>query len=494
MAKPPVTRVQLDAYRFGQRRLESALALRDPVLLHEQIRTQRRLVAAGVVLAILVACGLMAYIHLSHKDSWVGKSIIMNNQSGQMYVVIHQPDRLVPVNNLAAARLVLKAASDPKSGLTGLVGNSDSSIAKPISITSEQMVGAPITATSAVYGAPGVNLPSDDSPTAPHLPWALCDNTANGRTTVLYGVGPTTALGLRDGVVVSYRQQNYLITGGKKFLIGPGGAAAYDLKDAMVNPPVIADNMFAAIPDGKVELRSLTLAFSSAGSSPSATELSVGDVVEVNRPGQAQSFYVLVPGGVAKVAEPVAKLLRAGRGADLSEPAPQMTVDQIDAYSRPYPHGVPGTEQYPAYTPTIRTGPEATVMCWQYDASGSNPQVTLAPALPVLPNQPVTTLAQADDTGPKLDQVSLPSGAPIDASSVAGANPNAPHGYWLVAPNGVAYPVADTTTAEALGLKTPVAAPADVLSALPTGPTLDLNDARKTVDVYRENPATGGGG
>jgi type VII secretion protein EccB len=491
MAKPPVTRVQLDAYRFGQRRLESALALRDPVLLHEQIRTQRRIVAAGVVLAILVACGLMAYIHLSHKDGWVGKSIIVNNQSGQMYVVIHQPDRLVPVNNLAAARLVLKAAGDPKSGLTGLVGNSDSSNAEPISVTSAQMAGAPITATSAVYGAPGVNLPSDDSPAAPHLPWALCDNTANGRTTVLYGVGPTAVLGPRDGVVVSYRQQDYLITGGKRFLIGPGGAAAYDLKDAMVKPPVIADNMFAAIPDGKAQLSSLKLALPSAGPSSPGTEFAVGDVVEVNRPGQAQSFYVLIPGGVAKVPAPVAKLLRAGRGADLSEPAAQMTVDQIDAY----PH-VPlqGIEQYPAYTPTIRTGPEATVMCWQYDTNGTNPQVTLAPALPMLPNQPVTTLAQADDTGTKLDQVSLPSGAPIDASSVAGANPNAPHGYWLVAPNGVAYPIADTSTAEALGLKVPVAAPADVLSALPTGPTLDLSAARRTVDVYRENPATGGGG
>ena len=29
MAKQPVTRMQLDAYRFGQRRMESALARRD---------------------------------------------------------------------------------------------------------------------------------------------------------------------------------------------------------------------------------------------------------------------------------------------------------------------------------------------------------------------------------------------------------------------------------------------------------------------------------
>ena len=49
----PATRDQVDAYRFGLRRLEAALVRGDPVPVHEQVRAQRRAVAAGVVLGVL---------------------------------------------------------------------------------------------------------------------------------------------------------------------------------------------------------------------------------------------------------------------------------------------------------------------------------------------------------------------------------------------------------------------------------------------------------
>lgn len=488
MAKPPVTRMQLDAYRFGQRRLESALALRDPVLLHEQIRTQRRIVATGVVLAILLACGLMAYIHLSHKDGWVGKSVIVNGQSGEMYVVIHQPDRLVPVRNLAAARLVLGAAKDPKSGLTGLTGDSDAGAAEPVSVEPQQLAHAQITAQSALYGAPGVNLPGPDATPAPQQAWAMCDDTRDGSTSVIDGVGPTTRLGPQDGTVVTNQGEAYLLTGDKSYRIGPGGAAAYDLKDAVVGAPPIADDVLALIPPGNRDgLTRLSLA--GAGNSSTAEDgFGNGQVVRVDRPGQPEQFYVVLQGGLALVSTPVAKLLRIGRGEDISQPAPLMTVDQANAYPRNTQ--LSGLDAYPSYVPRIRTAP---VLCWQWDERGSRPVLSMADAVPAPSGQPLSRLATPDGPGPGLDEVSLPSGVAINASAVPGANPTARQGYWLVSPNGVGYPIADRESARALGLSDPILVPVDALNALAQGPPLSLADARRTVDVFRENPATGGG-
>ena len=53
--RAPATRDQADAYRFGLRRLESALVRGDAVPLHEQVRAQRRAALAGVVLGALAA-------------------------------------------------------------------------------------------------------------------------------------------------------------------------------------------------------------------------------------------------------------------------------------------------------------------------------------------------------------------------------------------------------------------------------------------------------
>jgi hypothetical protein len=52
-----VTRVQVDAYRFGLRRMDAALVGRDPIPLHEELRGQRRAVVIGLVLAMIGLAG-----------------------------------------------------------------------------------------------------------------------------------------------------------------------------------------------------------------------------------------------------------------------------------------------------------------------------------------------------------------------------------------------------------------------------------------------------
>jgi Type VII secretion system ESX-1, transport TM domain B len=309
---------------------------------------------------------------------------------------------------------------------------------------------------------------------------------------VLDGVGPTTQLGAQDGVVVFYQGSDYLITGNKSYRIGPGAQEAYDLKDAVVNAPTIADSVFALIPPGNAKgLSKLSLqgtASKSSSGQSSSDAANIGEVVRVDRPGQGEQFYVILQGGLALVSMPVAKLLRLGRGEDISQPAPELTVDQVNAYPRNAPLG--GLDSYPSYAPRILRSP---VLCWQWNSKGTNPTLTLANSVPAPQGQPRSQLAKPDGAGPGLDEVSLPSGLAINASAVPGAHSGAPQGYWLVSPNGVGYPIADKESAQALGLSDPILVPVDALSALAQGPPLSLTDAERTVDVFRENPATGSG-
>jgi type VII secretion protein EccB len=477
MAKYPVTRIQIDAYRFGQRRLESALARRDPVLLHEVIRGQRRAVAVGLVLATLVGLGMVGYVKLTGKTDWTAQQIIRATGSGQMYVVIHQPDRLVPVANLVAARLMYRAAANLG---TGLVGGAD---ATPSVTTMDDsaLVGAERTQPSGLVGAPGASLPaSDAAATAAPGAWALCD-TGEG-TLLVAGVGATRPLGLGDGVLLTDGQRTYLVTGNRKYPIdSPDALAAYDLK--FNTPRSVSAGLLGLIPDGP-RLQPLTL--TGAATSGPASRPRVGQVVRVDRPAQVERFYLIVPGGAVEVSRPVANLFRAGRGDDLSQPADLVTVEAINAMNRVQ---MPALDAYPQVQPVIEQGRDAAVVCWQWAADGRSGSVTVAPGPPLREGQTITHLAQSDGAGPKLDAVSLPGAAALSAVAVVAGAPQA-DGYWLVSETGVAYPVQDRETAQALGLRSPVPVPMAALRAMPQGPRLDLAAASRTVGTLTD-PAPG---
>src|SRR6476646_11705982 len=89
--------------------MEAALVRGDPVPLHEQIRSQRRAVLAGVVLGLLGLCGAAVWAVLVPSPDWRREAVVLGATSGAMYAVAHDPDRLVPVADQPAARLVLGA-------------------------------------------------------------------------------------------------------------------------------------------------------------------------------------------------------------------------------------------------------------------------------------------------------------------------------------------------------------------------------------------------
>lgn len=486
MARTPVTRLQLDAYRFGQRRLESALARRDPVLLHEEIRGQRRVVATGLALAMLALVATFAYAKLVPKPAWQAEQVVVGKQSGRMFAVIEQPPRLVPVMNLAAARLV-RYAADRDAG-----GGGSSATAIPVPIDDADLDKAPHTATAAIAGAQAV-LPTDDSPaTAPAGPWALCDTVRPGGepdTLLVAGVARTVPLGAGDGALLAGPDgRRYLVIGGRKHRIDAGDAvaAAYDLRDKAARPA--SAMLLAAIPDG----RPLgTLEPADAGEDSSVLPgRAVGDVVRVVRPGEADRFYLVLAAGVREVSEPVANLVRATLGANRSRPPDTVRLEQINTLPRV---SVPGLSGYPDVLPRIVSGPDAGTVCWQWGPDGRGGTVIAPAVAPVPPGQATTRLAQADGAGDRLDEVSLPAGAALVACAVSQGSDcsarrdrsgeQADRSLWLVSGTGVGYPIAGDETATALGIRSWTPVPTDALRALPSGPTLDVAQAQRTVDV-----------
>jgi len=505
--------MQLDAYRFGQRRMESALARRDSVLLHEEIRGQRRVVVCGVALAMLGLVAAFAYAKFVPRPSWQNQEVVAGTQSGRLFAVIHQPDRLVPVANLAAARLVLYAA---QRGGGGLGAGGSSATAAPVPIDDQALDTAPRTATAAVPGAAAILPSGDDSAVASTGPWALCDSVAPGvqstggqstsaqstsaqsagglpTSTLIAGAGPSSPLGGAGGLLLKGPDgQQYLVLGGRKYRIeAPEVLRAYDLRDHTPRPAAAA--LLGVIPDGQPLD---TLAPSGAGAESSVLPGHVvGDVVRVVVAGQPDRDYLVLANGVQEISAPVASLIRAGLRADPSEPPDSVRLEQINALPRVT---VPQLDAYPTVLPKIVDG--AGSVCWQWGPNGLGGTVTTAAAPPVPAGRSATPLAQADGVGPRLDAVSLPASGALVACAVSNAQrgctaPQATSSaqqssgaLWLVSETGVGYPIANPETAAALGVRSVLPAPADALRALPAGPTLDVAEAQRTVDVLVAAP------
>ena len=90
-----MTRVQVDAYRFGLRRMDAALVSRDPIPLHEELRGQRRAVVIGLVLAMIGLAGAAILGRLDLGAAGRDDQTAPASQSGAPRTVVGGPEPLV---------------------------------------------------------------------------------------------------------------------------------------------------------------------------------------------------------------------------------------------------------------------------------------------------------------------------------------------------------------------------------------------------------------
>ncbi len=462
----PATRDQVDAYRFGLRRLEAALVRGDPVPLHEQVRTQRRAVAAGVVLGVLGLVGALVVGWVVPRPDWTREALVVGSPSGALYAVAPGPPRLVPVANAVAGRLVLAALGAPAAS------------AQPVLVDDAVLSAAPRTAVAVVPGAVGA-----DPAQLPAPRWAVCDEvvaaSAGPRlvgTTVHGGAAPGTAPDPgrpADAVLLAVPGGGtWLVTGGRRHRIDPRDRAlraALGLADRVPRPA--SPGLVSALPEGS---RLASPAVPGAGADgPPGVPGRVGDVL-VSRPaGGAGRHYVVLGNGLQEVAPLAADVLAATSGTAVEEIGPGVVARA--AAVRPL-----ALDGWPDVAPRLVEPTEAPVTCWTWSGEpGADPAggVHLGRA----PAAASVALARADGAGEGLDAVAVGAGGAVRATA-----PGAPAGagtLWVVSASGVAHGVPDDASAAALGISDAPPAPEAALRLLPTGPPLDVAAADRVVDV-----------
>ncbi|MGH4019247.1 MAG: type VII secretion protein EccB [Pseudonocardiaceae bacterium] len=502
MARNPTTKSQVQAYQFVLRRMQSALVRKDAVMLHEPMRTHLRAAAVGLIIGVLGCAGFFVFGLFSPDDDLSGSDIVVGKQSGAIYVVQQEPFRLIPVRNLASARLLLAAL--PDRGATA--GPAEVKVVEDASLGDASR--APLTG---IEGAPAY-LPGPDRRVP--VEWAVCDRASLDdalpnpeaspeiTTTALIGLPrPGRELAADEALLVeSSTGDNYLVRDGKRGPVDLSDSAvteAYQLGGIV--PREISVGLLNAIPEGDALNPPVVPGVGEPSSFPQLAGVAVGDVVQVNLAGR-ESFYLILRDGQQAVARAVADLIRFDRSpsTDFTEISPEAIAEVP-----PAPQGSRlDFGDFPSQVPRIVETPDAESAClaWRIVDGDQRTAITVSGAELPLPEgkRPVEIPGQ-DGSGDSLDSVFLP---PSRGALVRGVVPGQEPGtgsIFLVTDQGLKYGVPSMEVAQALGLgETTDPAPEAILGLLPDGPPLEPQDALELYDpglaAQRQQELTGSGG
>lgn len=457
VGRSPTTLLQVSAHRFLVRRIECALLGRDLATANQPLRAQTTALAVGGVLAAIVLAAGASFGWLRPQAD-LTRPIVMAEQSGALYVRVG--DIWHPVLNLASARLIAMTAANPER-----VRESDLSRMKRGPLLgipdAPQLLGRPLS--------------------VPESAWAICDTEATGATTVI--VGPADESRVR-AVAPDHAVLVAAAPGSPAYLLYRGQRALVDLADAAVlralaleghAPRLVSQALLNAVPEAPPISTPTIRGVGGAGRLPG---FAVGSVVRVTR-GGGEEYYVVLPGGVQRIGQVAADLLRFTN----SHGTPNTVTVAPDAIKaagivdtvpvRSFPDRAPALDGGGTVCVALRTTPAGT-----FDAAFS-----VGDALPVPAGQAPVALSQGDGGGPALDAVYLPPGrtAWVRADARAGTR-------YLVTDTGVRFAVHDDDAARDLGLDAPVPAPWAVLAALPSGPELSRRAASVARDTVARSP------
>jgi type VII secretion protein EccB len=447
--------------------MEAALVRGDPVPLHEQIRSQRRAALAGVVLGLLGLCGAAVWAAIAPSPEWWREAVVVGARSGAMYAVAHDPDRLVPVADLPAARLVLAALR------AGASAGGEPGTAIATVVPDESLVSAPRTAAAAVPGAVAV------TPEATvRASWAVCDAVdAEGAlvgTSVIGDAVGRPPVGPGDGVFLEGPDNSsWLVAGGLRHRVDEGdGAVRAAFRLAGRLPRAATAALVSVLPEGPA--LATPVVANRGGPAPPGLPGRVGDVLTVEV-GDGRQYFAVLDGGLQEVPPGLAELLRV---ASVAREFRAVGAEVLGGATFVDTLPIAG---WPDGSVRVVDPADAPVTCWTWTPDRPAGGVWFGRDLPLAAGVTPVTLAQADGRGGKVDTVAVGAGGAVRATGAgraAGAGP-----LWLVSGAGVGYGVADEPTAAALGIVAAAPAPEAALRLLPAGRPLDLADAARAVDA-----------
>jgi len=519
MPSTPTTKSQVQAYRFVLRRMQSALVRKDAVMLHDPMRTHSRATVVGVCLAALGLLGFLIWGILSPKPKAPDKDgIVIGKPSGQVYVLIAQPDKkLVPVFNLASARLLLlaqkeKGSENEAGGAKPVAAQTE--VVAPTVVDDNELRDIPKGRKVGIADGPDL-LPSADQRI--ESTWTVCDQYIldpglpdpakedKVETTVIAGVSDLGAdLKANESLLVrapdgetylvyrtpkSANQRNDSAVRAKVDLKAPEVLAALDLDG--VEPRNITTGMLNAIPE-----RSPLVSPGIPGRGTDSTidlgneDLTkVGSVFKVERAGDVTRFYVVLKDGVQEVKETTADLIRYYNNPG----APTIEAVNPDKMS-----GVPTPptieeDSYPEVATEVLDPVVFPVAClgWSYSGEGNNAEehtsVHIGKKLPGIGlNQNGTAKSVPISTpsadGIRIDHFYMPPGRGAVVRQATSKEDFNRGQITLISDRGVKYGVPDKATADALGLGDQKPAPRSIIQLLPDGASLSVKDVVQSYD------------
>jgi type VII secretion protein EccB len=511
MPSTPTTKSQVQAYRFVLRRMESALVRKDPVMLHDPMRSHKRATTVGVIVGVVGLVGFLLFGVLKPAPVVPSSGIIIAQPSGSVYVVNQGAHQLIPVFNVVSGRLLLAAGQQQSQGSAG--GSPQAGQAAPVTtVDDDELGGYSIGQMTGIPDGPTA-LPK---PAQPATTWAVCDQLALDNnaldpashakltTSVLVGLQNIGASLLPSQALLVSSDQGktlWLVYGLASDINHPNDSAVRAQLDGsspvlsalgvddrssyrVVSPavlnaiPVVAPitNPSTGLPQGQ------------APASLADLNLQVGQSFAVNQVGGGQRYYIVVPGGAQQVSQTTAQIARyeqSGNNTRIPMVPPQ-NVNDLKYFTNSLRVNV---SEYPGPLPAIIQATTKPVMCLGWQADYTNPQKPLAKTrvttdfnleVPADAQSPTGHMAMVQvgsgtDTG-KIDQFFMNpklGGVAVRGATSEGEFANGP--IYAVDPRGVEFSIPDTYTAQVLGVANGTAtgglppAPEAILNLLPPG-------------------------
>jgi type VII secretion protein EccB len=469
-----LTKAQVQAYRYGMRRLETAVTSGQPYRRGPGGPRSGLSLIVGFILAALVLAGFAVYGFVKPAPSVGNATVLIDSEHGGAYVL--RGGRLHPALNLASA--LLAAGNERRADGTATNGKPVTRAVSPGTLgkmAKGQALG--------ISGAPN-RIP--DRGSLLKGTWTVCDTSRvdpaeapsqppRVSTTVVLGQRVTDPRAGDEAVLVTpdTGRSVYLLWGGRRAAVPKDDAAvALALGLADVAPRPISLGLLNAIPPGPALT---TPKIDGAGEAvPWASQLTVGTVFRVHRASGDEDYVALANG--AQLLHPVTSdLLRAANGTlGAAIPSvPLATLKQAASVHDLPLDGFPQTR--PAYFDVAQA--PAVCLAWAGGAADgtADGRYYVYPATGVpLPAKARPVPAPPKSGAGTADAVYLAPGHGAVLGQVTGDQAAPTGALFLVTDDGVKFPVVSSAALASLGLGHPVyPAPPALLALLPTGPTLD---------------------
>ncbi|WP_433222854.1 type VII secretion protein EccB [Microtetraspora malaysiensis] len=457
------------AHRLMTQRLGTALLQAEPDLPEAPMRRHTVASFGGVMLAVLVMAvfGIWGLLKPGGATSLTDPGqLLVEEESGAVYIYSEAGKTLLPVANYASARLLLETPDVTVRNVSA------KSLAE---FDRGPLVGIP--------GAPA-SLPAPEK--LVRGPWSACvtevADAAGSRTSYVTLVGGRDVGGRQigeDAMAVEDGRQEWLIWGDQRMRVV--GDAARSLVGA--NPKKVPAAWLNSLPEGPgfrspdVPGRGRRLR------GPDGTSAVVGQVFTVPAmAGTPARWYVLMGDGLAPISITQASLLledpESKKKAYGRRPVMPIPIDAATANSAPVSKTDMTVPGMPTEMPHIMTPDLSAPLCAVYadsESGSARARLTIGSRIEI-------PVPPASGDQEHFDQVLLPPGA----AAVAGVLPGddqlaAVHTYFLVTDQGRRFAVASADLLADLGYQVSDAAPVptQILHLIPEGPALDPAAARK---------------